>query len=46
VNGERKTGAVCHCHEFHTFALLGLSDFALLIKVLLVSFFWRITASA
>ena len=26
VNGERKTSAVCHCHEFRTFAPLGLSD--------------------
>lgn len=25
VNGERKTKAVCHCHEFRTFAPLGLS---------------------
>ena len=27
VNGERKTRAVCHCHELRTFAPLGLSDF-------------------
>ena len=26
VNGERKTKAVCHCHEFRAFAPLGLSD--------------------
>ncbi len=28
VNGERKTRAVCHCHELRTLAPLGLSDFA------------------
>src|ERR1700759_646705 len=28
VNGERKTIAVCHCHELRTLAPLGLSDFA------------------
>src|SRR4051812_18164758 len=27
VNGERKTSAVCHCHELRTLAPLGLSDF-------------------
>lgn len=26
VNGDRKTSAVCHCHEFRTFAPLGLAD--------------------
>ncbi len=26
VNGERKTKAVCHCHELRTFAPLGFSD--------------------
>jgi hypothetical protein len=26
VNGERKTIAVCHCHELRTLAPLGLSD--------------------
>lgn len=26
VNGERKTKAVCHCHELRTLAPLGLSD--------------------
>lgn len=26
VNGERKTSAICHCHEFRTFAPLGLAD--------------------
>ncbi len=26
VNGERKTKAICHCHEFRTFAPLGCSD--------------------
>jgi hypothetical protein len=25
VNGERKTSAICHCHEFRAFAPLGLS---------------------
>src|SRR5262245_29520259 len=25
VNGERKTSAVCNCHELHAFAPLGLS---------------------
>ena len=25
--GERKTKAICHCHEFRTLAPLGLSDF-------------------
>lgn len=28
VDGERKTKAVCHCHELRTLAPLGLSDFA------------------
>ncbi len=28
VDGERKTSAVCHCHEFRAFAPLGLSHFA------------------
>ena len=28
VNGERKTIAVCHCHELRTLAPLGLPDFA------------------
>src|SRR5215213_1349191 len=28
VNGERKTRAVCHCHELRTLAPLGLSHFA------------------
>lgn len=28
VNGDRKTSAVCHCHEFRTFAPLGFSDFS------------------
>src|ERR1044071_6622 len=28
VDGERKTSAVCHCHELRTLAPLGLSDFA------------------
>src|SRR5437868_14480828 len=28
VNGERKTSAVCHCHELRTLAPLGLADFA------------------
>lgn len=27
VNGERKTKAVCHCHEFRAFAPLGFSHF-------------------
>ncbi len=27
VNGERKTSAVCHCHELRAFAPLGLSHF-------------------
>lgn len=26
VNGERKTSAICHCHELRTLAPLGLSD--------------------
>jgi hypothetical protein len=26
VDGERKTRAVCHCHELRTFAPLGFSD--------------------
>ena len=26
VNGERKTSAICHCHELRTFAPLGLSN--------------------
>lgn len=26
VDGERKTSAVCHCHELRTFAPLGFSD--------------------
>ncbi|MDQ3063765.1 MAG: hypothetical protein M3R14_13035, partial [Acidobacteriota bacterium] len=26
-DGERKTKAVCHCHEFRTLAPLGLSNF-------------------
>jgi hypothetical protein len=28
VDGDRKTRAVCHCHELRTLAPLGLSDFA------------------
>jgi hypothetical protein len=28
VDGERKTRAVCHCHELRTLAPLGLSHFA------------------
>jgi hypothetical protein len=27
VDGDRKTSAVCHCHELRTFAPLGLSHF-------------------
>ena len=27
VDGDRKTSAVCHCHELRTLAPLGLSDF-------------------
>jgi hypothetical protein len=26
VNGDRKTSAICHCHELRTFAPLGLSN--------------------
>src|SRR5215204_7279894 len=26
VDGERKTSAICHCHELRTFAPLGLAD--------------------
>ncbi len=26
VDGERKTKAICHCHELRTFAPLGLAD--------------------
>ena len=28
VDGDRKTSAVCHCHELRTFAPLGFSDFS------------------